>query len=98
MCAVGLLAVWLSKLATVGRIHGDSGAYHMPTVHWLVEHAIVPGLGNLYALFALNQSYFLYIGLLDAGPFASRPQVLANGLLLLGLFARAALGWSRLIR
>jgi len=98
--AFGLLAamaVWLSNHALGGARHGDTGAYFLPTVRWLVAYPIVPGLGNLHAHFALNQSYFLYVAALEVGPFAGRSYHLANGLLLLALCARMTLAVSRFV-
>jgi hypothetical protein len=93
---LALIAIWLSNLALTGPRHGDAGAYFVPTVRWLAEYRIVPGLGNLYVPLAFNQSYFLYVAMLDFGPFANRSHHLANGILLLALFARGLLAAQRL--
>ncbi len=98
LVAAAVLVVWLSNRALGGPRNGDSGLYHIPTVRWLTEYPIVPGLGNLHGRLAFNQSYFLYVALLDVGPFTHRPAHLANGLLLAVLFARVLLGLSRLLR
>jgi hypothetical protein len=95
---VAIVAVWLSSHALQGARHGDSGAYFLPTVHWYVAHRIVPGLGNLHGHFALNQSYFLYVAALEAGPFAGRSFHLANGMLILMLAVRTVLALERVLR
>jgi hypothetical protein len=91
-------AVWFSNRALGGARYGDTGAYFVPTVRWLVEYPIVPGLGNLHGHYALNQSYFLYVALLEWGPFYGRSFHLANSLLVLALWARIALAAGRLMR
>jgi hypothetical protein len=45
----------------------DHGVYHMQTVKWISNFAIVPGLGNVHHRFAFNNSSFLYAAQLDAG-------------------------------
>ena len=96
--AVGGCALWLSNLSLGGPRFGDTWMYFVPTIHWLEAYAIVPGLANLFVPLGHNFSYFLYAAVLDAGPFADRPWHIANGLLLLALFARAALAAARLLR
>lgn len=98
LVGAAVLVVWLSNRALGGPQNGDSGLYHIPTVRWLTQYPIVPGLGNLHGRLAFNQSYFLYVALLDVGPFTDRPAHLANGLLLAALFARVVLGLFRLLR
>jgi hypothetical protein len=96
-----LLAVvtcWLAERALAGPQNGDSGFYHIPTVCWSLAYPAVPGLANLFAALAYNQSYFLYVALLDAGPFAGRAYHLANSILVLVLFARVLLALHRLVR
>ncbi|HWP67361.1 MAG TPA: hypothetical protein VNO26_15805 [Candidatus Limnocylindria bacterium] len=98
LAAAVLLAVWVSNHALAGARYGDVAAYFVPTVRWLVEQRIVPGLGNLHAHYALNQSYFGYVAALEAGPFAGRSHHLANGLLALALGLRVALAAWRTLR
>src|SRR5437867_7700839 len=87
LAALAVLAVWLSFRALDGPRHGDAGAYFVPTVRWIVTHPIVPGLANLFVPFGFNQSYFLYVAMLDVGPFAHRAFHVANGVLVLALVA-----------
>lgn len=61
---------------------GDNSFYHLHTVRWAASYPIVPGLGNLHDRLAFNSSHFLYVALLDWGPWAYRAYHLANGLLL----------------
>lgn len=89
---VGATALWLSNLALAGDNNPDSGFYYVATVRWLQEHPLPPGLGNLSYLLALNNSYFLYVALLDVGPFHHQAQHLANGLLLLAVLWHAVAG------
>jgi hypothetical protein len=98
LVAGAALAVWLSNHALAGARYGDVAAYFVPTVRWLVEEPIVPGLANLHGHYALNQSYFGYVAALEAGPFAHRSFHLANGLLVLALGLRVVLAVWRLLR
>jgi hypothetical protein len=98
--ALGLVAVstwWLSNRSLAGPRFGDTGMYFVPTVRWLEAYPIVPGLANLFVPLGHNFSYFLYVALLDGGPFGGRPWHIANGLLVLALFARAFLAATRLL-
>jgi hypothetical protein len=97
VASVGL-ALWFSNHALAGARYGDVAAYFVPTVRWLVEYRIIPGLANLHAHYALNQSYFGYVAALEAGPFMLRSFHLANGLLVLVLGLRVLLAWARLVR
>jgi hypothetical protein len=75
--------VWLTNRA-VGNIQPyDSGLYHLPTIRWLQTYPIIPGLGNLHHRFAYNNSYLLYLTMLDIGPWIQRSFHLGCGLLLL---------------
>jgi hypothetical protein len=90
-------AVWLSQQALGGPRYGDTGAYFIPTIRWLVAFPIVPGLGNLHGHYAFNQSYFLYAAVLESTPFAGGSSHLANGLLVLALWAELATALGRVI-
>jgi len=93
-----LLTVGLSNRALDGPHFGDVGLYHLPVVYWDEAYPIVPGLGNLFVPFGHNISYFLYVALLEVGPFAHRSFHLVNSILVLALFARGLLGLDRLAR
>lgn len=94
-----LTTIWLAKDRAMCPIgNGDTGYYFAPTIAWLRAYPIVPGLANLSAPLAYNQTYFHYVALLEAGPFVHGAHHLANGLLLLALFARGLLGASRTFR
>ena len=95
---VVVAAWWLSNRSLGGPRFGDTWMYFVPTIHWLEAYAIVPGLANLFVPLGHNFSYFLYAALLDAGPFTHRPWHVANGFLLLPLFARTTLAAARLLR
>ena len=82
-----LVGVWLANLATAQPQMGDSGLYHINSVQWAHAYPIVPGLGNLHARLAFNQSFFLYAGMLEFGWFIDKSHQVASGfLLLLGMF------------
>ncbi len=90
-------ALWLSQLALEGPRHGDAGGYYLPTILWMARYPIVVGLGNLYAPYAYNQSYFLYAAAASLGPFAQRSYHILNSLLIMGLLGRGALGLWRVL-
>jgi hypothetical protein len=56
---IAAAAACLSQLALEGPRHGDAGGYYLPTILWMRHYPLVVGLGNLYAPYAYNQSYFL---------------------------------------
>jgi hypothetical protein len=64
--------LWFSLRALGGPRNGDSGLYHVPTIVWHLATRLPPGLGNLAAPFAYNQSFFLWAALLDVGPLPGR--------------------------
>ena len=67
-----LMAIWTANQTATQAWHVDAGIYHLMNVRWAHDYPIVPGLGNLRNLLAYNQSYFLYVAMLDSGPFAHR--------------------------
>jgi hypothetical protein len=98
LLACALLAIWLSNRALSGARFGDTSLYHVPKVRWIVEHAIVPGLANLYVALGHNQTSFLYMGMLDFGPFVGRSYHVANGMLALTLIAQCILSIAHTVR
>lgn len=94
---LSMVVIWLAYHATKQLAFGDSALYHVNTVQWTATYPIVPGLGNLHARFAFNNSYFLYVALLDTGTFAHRSHHLANSLLAFIALARILAGWWRLL-
>jgi hypothetical protein len=93
--AFAVLAMWLSNRALEGPRFGDTMVYHVPKVRWIVEHAITPGLGNLYIALAHNQTSFLYVALLDGGALERNSHHAAHGLLVLALMAQTLLATAR---
>jgi hypothetical protein len=60
----------------------DSGLYHFSSIRWANEEPIVPGIGNLHWRLALNQSYFVFLALLNLFPIWGKGYAL-GGLFLL---------------
>jgi len=83
-----LMSIWLANRAVCFDRLYDTGLYHLSSVHWTTAFPVVPGLGNLHGRLAFNNSYFLYSGLLEVGPWTLKSQHLSGGLLLLVLFAQ----------
>jgi hypothetical protein len=93
-----LAAVGLSNQALSPPGNPDTHLYFMQTVRWFSGYPVVPGLGNLHHRLAFNQSYHLYVALLEVGPFFHRGHHLANGLLLLSVLGPALAAFLRLVR
>jgi len=37
---------------------GDAGLYHLQTMKWIARYGVVPGLGNLHGMYALNSMWY----------------------------------------
>jgi len=90
-------AIWLALRAILPPLVYDSGLYHLSAVRWAASYPIVPGLGNLHGRLAFNNSYFLYVAMLEIGPWAGRSYHVANGLLFWVLFAQILLSGFNLL-
>lgn len=80
--ALSLIVLWIADFAILSPLVYDSGLYHLTSISWLKSYPIIPGLGNLNSRLAFNNSYFLYVSMLDFGPWIQKSQHLANGLIL----------------
>jgi hypothetical protein len=87
LVAFAAVCLWIANRAIGAGDAHDSGLYHYPMILWNNSFAVVPGLGNLSACFALNNSSLLYAAMLDNGPWDGRANHLANALLLMALVA-----------
>ena len=83
-----IIALWLANNARLPPLNYDAGLYHLSAIKWITSFPIVPGLGNLHSRLAFNNSYFLYPALLEIGFWVKKSHHLANGLLVLVLFAQ----------
>lgn len=77
-----ITGVWIASICTSAKLPMDSGLYHLQSVLWIKSYAIIPGLGNLHARLAFNNSNFLYSALLDQWVWDGKAYYLANGLLM----------------
>jgi hypothetical protein len=91
------VGAWLANRGLDFARNYDSGVYHFSTIRWLNEYPIVPGLGNLNVGLAFNQSYFLFVALLNAYPFFNEGYHVASSLLIFILATRALNGTLRTI-
>ncbi|MGE5279308.1 MAG: LIC_10190 family membrane protein [Deltaproteobacteria bacterium] len=92
-----LVFAWLVAFYAVSLpMFYDAGLYYLPTMRWVTSFPVVPGLGNLHARLAYNQSYFLYLGLLEA--WTGRGTHLANSTLILVGLAQFWLSFLRVLR
>lgn len=85
---VAILTIWISNQAIRPPSTYDSGLYYIPLLRWFKTYPIVPGLGNLHGRLAFNSSHFLYVAMLDTGPWLHKSSHIANGLLLIALFVQ----------
>lgn len=69
LLAVALLTFTIIVFAIQPLSNPDTGFYHLNTIRWLNEYAIVPGLGNLHTRLGFNQVYFVYCASIDFYPF-----------------------------
>ncbi|MCE9613221.1 MAG: hypothetical protein K8T26_03040 [Lentisphaerae bacterium] len=92
----GLVALWLANHAVRQPGIYDTGLYHLNAVRWAKEYAIVPGLGNLHGRFAYNNSSFLYMAMLDVGPFLHRAHQVGSGFLMLLFLLQGVHAWRLL--
>jgi hypothetical protein len=96
--ALLLAAAWVANQALNRPLHLDTGYYHLPSILWVETYPVVPGLANLNSILVYNSSHYQYVAALDVGPWAGRVTHIANGLLLLPLFAQVLLSLSALLR
>lgn len=93
-----LFSVWLANRAMSPLGDYDAALYHLSTLRWISSFPIVPGLGNLHGRLAFNSSYYLYMALLNVGPWADRLYSLAPGMLLLAAGLHIPFSVLRLIQ
>ena len=92
-----LFALWLANLATGPLAAYDTGLYHLPAVEWIRQFPIVPGLGNLHARLAYNNSNLLYAAIFEFGPWEGHCSSLAYGPLIIMAFVQGIRAARRLL-
>lgn len=81
---IGIVFITFYMLRSMGYVNNyDSGIYHFASIKWVNEYPIIPGLGNVFSALAYNQSYFLFLGLLNVFPLWNHGVALGGLLLLL---------------
>ncbi len=93
-----LVALWTANHAMAPLINYDAGLYHLATIRWENSYPIIPGLGNLHGRLAFNSSAYLYMALLNVGPWIGKAHSLANSLLLVVLLAEEVISLTRILR
>ena len=76
----------------------DHGMYHMQTVKWIENFAIIPGLGNLHHRFAFNNSSFLLVAQINTGIFKGLAYYITTSLLISAVTLRGFHLLSHLLR
>jgi hypothetical protein len=67
--------------------HYDTGLYGAQAVRWFITYPLVPGLANLLNQLGFNSSVFLWIAVLDQGPWRGLAHHLFDGFIVAALFA-----------
>jgi hypothetical protein len=93
--ALAGVVLYVANHSLMEPFHYDSGLYHYPAIHWIHAYPIVPGLGLVHGRLAFNQSYFLYVAMLESAPFGRHASWWAEGLILLPLLAQMLLRLAR---
>lgn len=60
--------------------NSDYALYHLQTVKWFAQYAVVPGLGNVFNPLAFNNASFLYTAMIDSGLLEGRAYFVSNTL------------------
>ncbi len=93
--------IWLACISTVPILNfwnGDTGFYHIPTMHWIAEERLPVGLANLNGRFGFNSPWFVISTLMAqvVAPYTATYSAIASETLL-ALFGLASLhalrGW-----
>jgi hypothetical protein len=72
--------------------NSDYALYHLQTVKWFSQYAIVPGIGNLYFPLAFNCASFLYTAVIDSGLLEGRAYFVSNSLMAYVIMLHVATG------
>ena len=60
----GLPFIFIALLISVGPpLNWDTGLYHLQSIKWIEEYAVVPGLANLHGRFGFNPNIFTVFSL-----------------------------------
>jgi hypothetical protein len=78
-----LTAGWIAAQSMQPPTDYDTGLYHLQSIRWYNQYALVPGLGNLHGRLAFNSSFFAFAAALNLYPYFSHGYALANGFLIL---------------
>ena len=65
---------------------GDSGLYHIPTIKWIENYGIVPGLGNLHGIYAFNSMWHPLSALFGFSFFGIESLHILNGMMVIFAF------------
>lgn len=95
---LGVVVLWTANHALTPLYEYDAGLYHLPTVRWENTYPIVAGLGNLSWVLAYNTSAFLYMAMLNVGPWAGHSFVFADSLLLVVFLLQLTVSAVRVCR
>ena len=93
-----LITLWMANRSILSPFTYDSGLYHLNSVQWSVSFPVVPGLGNLHGRLAFNSSHFLYLALLQVGPWINKSYHFANGILIMVLIMQTLLSGVKIFK
>lgn len=93
-----LFAIWVALQAMKSPVDFDDGLYHLASIRWLNEYAIVPGLGNLHGRLAFNYAYYPFAASLNLYPWFNHGHNVAIGWLALVMTAECLFYFNRVVR
>jgi hypothetical protein len=94
----GLIVLLTAIRATGVCDHYDTGLYGAQAVRWINTYSVVPGLGNLLAQLGFNSSVFLWVALMNQGPWRGVGHHFFCGFVLVALAASVVGACARLWR
>ncbi len=94
---VGLAGLVIANRAIGAPLNIDSGFYHFTSVRWLVEHPIVPGVGNIHDRLGFNNAGLLWNAMIEGSIWSGRSHHIVNGLFALWLVIHAAFSLTNFV-
>lgn len=95
--AIFLLVCLIASFRVLGKvIDYNMGLYQLQIVQWYSQFPVIPGLANLHGCLAYNQSYFLYMSLIECCPLFLPAFRIGNAVFLLITIAQILININNL--
>jgi len=95
--SIAVVGLWVSNLAMDSiALHGDSVGYHLQSIRWAREAAIMPGLANLHGPLGFTSGSTLYHALMQATPWGDFAHHIGTSTLVIVLMAQGMTAISRI--